>query len=320
VLIVGEVHTGLLRGRGPVTGDLAHRLVDLVRGERVLVSERPMAYVRSPNRPVGVDCPLTPPGPARRVRGVGTAIQRSTITGGHVLQGSAHATVVRGEHGARQPWSYYLAQPGVIEALGRTRWSELAESLAAPQAASDELDLGAVAERAADEVQRRAADSPQRTGRPDGSTRLRSARTRLRWIAQVDPAETGPPRVQFAVHGDHQRLLRITVADADADGLAATGEDLALHDWLLTTLIEVVRRAAIGIVPRSEAIERLMPAIDHILHLWMPRARPHALTDRVWQVLDDTPGFTRQWQTLVNRVRDQLSAAAVVALSTAKQS
>jgi len=139
VLIVGEVHTGLLRGRGPVTNDLAQRLVDLVKGDRVLVSERPMACVRSPARPVGVDCLLTAPGPSRQVRGVGTAIQRSSITGGHVVQGSVHTTVVRGEHGARQPWSHYLARPGVIETLGRARWPDLAAALATVFTASDEI-------------------------------------------------------------------------------------------------------------------------------------------------------------------------------------
>jgi hypothetical protein len=275
--------------------------------------------VRSTGRPTGVDCPLTPPGPARQVRGIGTAVQRTTITGGHVLQGSAHATVVRGEHGVRQPWSHYLARPGVIETLGRTRWSELAEALAVPQPAGSELDLGAVAERAADEVQRRAAEMPARPGPPPDPVRLRSARTRLRWIARVDPGETGPPRVQFEVHREYLRLLRITAAAGDPEAIATAGEDLALHDWLLTTLLEAVRKAAIGIIPRAEAIDRLVPAIDHLLHLWMPRARPNEVTDRMWQVLEHTPGFTRQWETVVHRIRDQLSVAAVAALSAAKQ-
>jgi hypothetical protein len=309
VLIVGEVHTGLLRGPGPVTGDDARRLVDLLAGEPVLVSERPLAYVRSPERPVGVDCPLAEAGPARQVRGIGTAVRRSAITGGHIVQGSAYATVVPAAASTRRPWSHYLARPGHIEVLGRTRWSELAESLATPRPAVTALDLAAVAGRAADDVQHVVPVS--------GSPRLRSARTRLRWVASVDPTGTATPGVRFAVHRDEVRLLRLTVAAEPAAGLAAACEDVALHDWLLSTLIEVIRKAPIGVLPRAEVLDRLLPAIDYLLHLWMPGARGDEFTGLIWAVLERGGGFSRQWETLVHRIRDQLSVAALTALSVA---
>ena len=276
MLIVGEVHTGLLRGRDPVTGDIASRLVDLVAGEPVVVSERPLAYVRSPEKPVGVDCPLVEAGPARQVRGIGTAVHRAAITGGHVVQGSAYATVVRADQGARLPWSHYLARPGHIETLGRAKWGELAESFAAPQHADSALDLGAVAEATDDEA-----------------------------------------GVRFVLRRDELRVLRLSAPAASAGALAAVCEDVALHDWLLTTLIELVRKAAIGVVPRAEALDRLLPAIDYLLHLWIPGARGDELTDRVWAALERGGGFSRQWETLVHRIRDQLSVGAVAALSTA---
>src|SRR5882724_281415 len=153
VLIVGEVDTGLLRGRDPSSTDDGRRLVDLVLGERVLVATRPRGYVRSPERPVGVDCPLGAPGAARQVRGIGTALQRAAITDREVVQGSAYATLVQAGQSARQPWSHYLARPGFIETVGRTRWAELADSLAAPERPPGALDLGAVARRATDDVQ-----------------------------------------------------------------------------------------------------------------------------------------------------------------------
>jgi hypothetical protein len=311
VLIVGEVHTGLLRGRDPATRDDARRLVDLVAGEPVLVSERPVAYVRSPEKPVGVDCPLGAAGAGRQVRGVGTAVHRSAITGGHVVQGSAYAAVVRADQTARRPWSHYLARPGVIETLGRTRWPELAEALAAPRPAAGALDLGAVAGRATDAVQRAVPVA--------GPTRLRSSRTRLRWVAHIDDGDSGPAGVRFAVHHGELRLLRFATADLSPARLAAACEDVALHDWLLSTLIEVVRKAAIGVIGRAEALERLIPAIDYLLHLWMPGARGDEFAERVWAVLERRAGFSRQWETLVHRIRDQLSVGTVAALSAAIQ-
>jgi hypothetical protein len=312
VLIVGEVHTGLLRGRDPLTGEDARVLVDLVAGEPVLVSERPRSYVRSPARPVGVDCALGVPAPARQVRGIGTAVQRAAITDGHVVQGSAHATIVAGAYSSRQPWSHYLARPGVIETVGRTRWTELAEAFALPRRDPAALDLGAIADRASGQVQRSVPAAGQ-SGR-----RLRLARTRLRWVVETAPGVEEPSHIQFGLLGDEMRLLRFTAPDnASADRLAALCEDVALHDWLLTTLIEIVRRAAIGVLGRDEALKRLTPAVDHLLHLWLPGARGDHFSDELWRALERRAGFSRQWSLLAHRIRDQFAAGAAVGMYAA---
>jgi len=309
VLIVGEVDTGLLRGRDPSSTDDGRRLVDLVLGERVLVATRPRGYVRSPERPVGVDCPLGAPGAARQVRGIGTALQRAAITDREVVQGSAYATLVQAGQSARQPWSHYLARPGFIETVGRTRWAELADSLAAPERPPGALDLGAVARRATDDV--------QASARGGGADPFRAARSRLRWVARVEPGEAVLCGAHFEVVDRRLRLLRFTTSQSAAADIAAACEDVALHDWLLSTLIESVHKAAIGLQPRAETLKRLLPAIDRLLHLWMPAARADALTERVWATLEQRAGFSRQWSTLVNRIRDQLSVAVAATLATA---
>jgi len=322
VLIVGEVHTGLLRGRDPVAGDVARDLVDLVSGEPVLVSERPRSSVRSPGKPVGVDCPLDAGGSGRQVRGIGTVIQRAAITDGHVLQGSAYATLAPAARSARQAWSHYLARPGVIETVGRTRWPELAAAFAAIRPPGTALDLGAIAAQAADRVQRSVQVGAD--DRDPGRPRLRAARTRLRWTAEITPpsspetadAET-TAGVQFVIRtaagdGDATRALSFRAPpDADPGRLAAVAEDVALHDWLLTALLEIMRKAAIGVLPRHEAIERLVPAIDYLMHLWLPGARGDALSDRVWAALESRAGLSRHWDLLVNRIRDQLAVAGL---------
>jgi hypothetical protein len=254
--------------------------------------------------PAGVDCALVPAGSSRRTRGVGTVLQHSAITGGHVVQGSAWAALEPAGSSLRQPWSHYLTRPGVVETLGRADWAELAASFAAQDQPIDTLNLAAVAARTLDTVQRGLA-------RP-GPSRLRSARTRLRWLAQAGEDEIP---VRFALRRTDLRVIHLTTAGRSAMELAALCEDIALHDWLLTTLIEAVRKAAPGVLPRDEALRRLAPVIDYLLHLWMPDARGDDFSARVWAALEARPGFTRQWDTLVHRVRDQLSAGAVASLA-----
>jgi hypothetical protein len=307
MLVVGEVHANLLRERDPVTGDHARYLLDLIPGEHVQVRERPLSYVRSAERPLGVDCPLGAPGSARRVRGVGTVVHRAAITGGHALQSSAYATVVRGERGARGPWAHYLARPGVIETIGRTRWPELAESFASYGPAAITPDLGAIAGRAFGEVQRRAGQNL----RYRGEVRLRATRIRLRWVALIEPERPGPPGVGYTVYRDGRRFLRLTVGAGEVADLVAIAEDVALHDWLLTALADIVEKAAIGVRETITTIERLLPAIRYLLPLWMPGARGEELSDQLWLALDRRPGFSRQWVTLVNRIRDELAVAAL---------
>ncbi|MEU8234997.1 SCO2521 family protein [Actinoplanes sp. NPDC048967] len=297
MLMTGEVHTALLRGPGPLGPGPARRLVDLVVGEPVLMSHRPIAYVRSPAIPVGVDCAIAP---ARRERGVGTVLQHASVTGGHVVQGSAAAVLVRAEGSARRPWSHYLTRPGVIETLGRATGHELAAALAGTDRPGDALDLGAIAGRVADRVQRSAPSG--------GPARLRASRTRLRWTARTG----AEPVVRFSVRSDGLRLLELSTGDDPLQPAAATAlaEDVALHDWLLSTLLEMVERSAIGVIERRASLERLLPAIDYLLHLWMPGARGPDVVNAVWTALDRRPGFSRHWDTLVHRIRDQLSVAS----------
>jgi hypothetical protein len=58
-------------------------------------------------------------------------------------------------------------------------------------------------------------------------------------------------------------------------------------------------------------IGRLAPAVDYLLHLWMPAARVDAALAPFWHGIEQRPGLTRQWQTNVDRVRDQLALAVI---------
>src|SRR5690606_38426369 len=88
MLLLGEVHTGLLQHSTSLSSSQSERLLAFMRGERVRRFERPIGHVVSPELLTGVDCRL-PTASGARVRAVGTVRYRTSLTGGHVLQGSS---------------------------------------------------------------------------------------------------------------------------------------------------------------------------------------------------------------------------------------
>lgn len=304
LVTMGEVHTGLLHHSTAVSPALATRLLGLVEGQRVRRSERPIAYAISPEILTGVDCSLASTG--GKVRGVGTTVSRAAITGGHVLQGSAFTQVKRGHSERRLPWSHYLANPGVIETVTKADGRHLVAGFLGTRSAPGTLDLGAISTHTMDTVQ----DQTDL----DHVAAFRSSRTRLRWA--VTPTG-GHQAMTFTIDTETSRTVRLPHMDLDVAVMAELCEDLALHDWLLTTLLSLIDRSRIGSGKRSEVVTRLRPAIDFLLHLWMPAARIDNALTYLWQGLERRPGLTRQWKINVSRVRDLLALATMESLGEA---
>lgn len=305
MLVMGEVHTGLLQNSGEISESTCRQVLGLMAGETVRVSRRPIVHALSPERLTGVDCAL-PTASRSRVRAVGTVVSRCAVTGGRVAQGSSYVRVVRSGADRRLPWSHYLARPGVVEVLGKVKAADLAEGFTGdtvpgrPDGAC--LDLGAVSGRFLDLVQQ----SPLL----DRRAPFKIPRTSLRWVA-----ETGEPSIRFTLHAEQERTLRLTHPGPFTTALVDLCEDLATHDWLLTSLLVIVERARIGGTPGAQAVARLAPAIDHLMHLWMPAARVEEWLTPFWESLERRPGFTRQWRSLVDRVRDQVAMNTLALLS-----
>ena len=309
MLAFGEVQTGLLQNSRAVTGLRAAEVVNLVNGEQVRRLERPIAYAVSPDRPDGVDCRL-PTGSGAHVRAIGTLITHAALVGGHVLQGSAYGYVEPGTADRRLPWPHYLTRPGRLEWIGKARADDIGAGLLSGARDSAVLDLPAITGRILDEV--------QRSSLLDHNPPLRAPRLRLRWIAKI-----GGERLSaaFAVRSEELRTFEISLPSTDVrhpgqdlPAVVALCEDLALHDWLLTTLTTIVERALTGNRRRRERVGGLQPAVEHLLHLWMPAARLGPELLPVWSDLEARPGFTRQWETLVRRVRDQLAMSTLALL------
>jgi hypothetical protein len=307
VLACGEIRTLLLPTRQALDIRAAAQLLALRADERVLVSERPGLYARSPDTLTGVDCPL-PSANGARVRAVGTVTAHAALTEGRVLQTSAHFRVPAAGPDQRRPWGEYLVRPGVVEPLGKLPHEAVARGVLGGGRHGD-LDVGLIA----DALLTRLLRHPLLDQRPP----FRSRPTRLRWAALPAGPGEGPRLERFTLAEDELRTVRLRVPEGITDdGLAALCDDLALHDWLLTTVVRMLDGLRLGGGADQDAttvVTTLRPAVDHLLHLWMPRARVSGELAALWDPLEERPGFTRQWRALVQRIRDQLTLHAIPA-------
>lgn len=301
-LTIGEVHTGLLLTSTAVPADTAVELLAIVPGGSVRTRQRPIRYAWSPEVLTGVDC-AAPLADRREVRIVGTPATQVSLTDGRIIQAATHATFHQDSAGRRRPWSYYLARPGVLEILGKASEESLATGFLRGPSATRDLDLGA--------VNVRALASVQRSEHLDQTPPFRSRRTQLRWSAETSDGEQD---IAFTLGADGLRTVRLRAPEPDPRALADFCADLALHDWLLSTLLDLVDRAVARRRPATELIGMLRPGIDHLVHAWMPAAHASKTLDRIWQELDLRSGFSLQWQKTVERIRDQLSVGLIEAL------
>ncbi|GAA0258191.1 SCO2521 family protein [Cryptosporangium japonicum] len=292
----GEVHTELLWHSASVSNASAKRILSFRLGDDIRTSTRPTSYAISPDLYDGLDCRV---GGGARHRAVGTAASFAAITGGQIAQAVTMTSIVHGENNRRMPWSYYLSRPGQVETIGSEPvWDHLADGWAAADKAGP--NLGAISDRLLDTVQM----SPQLSG---AAAVRRTGRARLRWVHARSPE---PARLTYSLESDDLRLLRLT-GDLRPRVVAEFAADLALHDWLLTALVEAVDRSGLETGGGPATVRKLRPVIVHLLHHWMPAARLDAEGKELWRGLDEAAGLSRQWESLVARVRDQLALSTI---------
>lgn len=307
MLTVGEVHTGLLQNSTALSQAHCVRILSLREGESVLWSQRPTAFAVSPDLPTGVDCPL-PSAKGRKVTGIGTVVSRAIVTGGRIIQTSSSVRIGPSAKNQRQPWSYYLTRPGLMETLGKVDQADLAAGFVHGNS-PDSLNLGAITARVMDLV--------QMSSYLDRKPPFRTQRTRLRWTAIVDEAHADSGSVVFTMQSDTLRTVELRVGSEDAAAAGSLCEDLARHDWLLTTLSALLEATISSPQPAAEKAARLRPVVEHLLHLWAPGARVAPGLLPVWDDIERSPGFTRQWNASVNWIRDQLAAGTMALLQAA---
>ncbi|MFC9870957.1 SCO2521 family protein [Nocardia salmonicida] len=307
--VLGEVRTGLLPAAAALSRDSAAELMALVHGHPVPSRERPVTWAQSPDVLEGIDCRLATPD-QRRVRAVGTVAARAAVVGGRIMQSSARSAVVPAQSDRRQKWVHYLHRPGVVEVLTRAQanlGADLASGfLAVRDGATDTFDPGAVAARLAVRVRR----NPMLDQRPP----LHTPTTQLRWAARVvDGAEA---TMTLTMYPDELRTAEFVVGDiAQLTAVQALCDDIALHDWLLTVLTEVIDEAEMSELSRTPVEKVISPLLEHLVYLWMPGATTPSVVRGLWDVLEADPGFSRQWNARVGQLRDRLAVATLAALN-----
>jgi hypothetical protein len=313
MLALGEIHTGLLQHSTALSADRVAELLDLVEGDAVLSARRPLAHALSPELPTGVDCAL-PTRAGRKTRAAGAVLSRAGITGGRIAQASVSARVEPAAVNRRLPWSHYIAHPGRLETIGRVDLPDVVEGfLRGPgparrggQDPAQILDLDALATQLLDRV--------QRSEHVDRRAPFRAPRTRLRWAVTVDEQWAQAGRAVFTMESDEVRTVEMFLGPGDAVAARELCEDLALHDWLLTTVTGQVEDVISSPWPAAAKAARLRPIAEHLLHLWMPGVHVPVSMSPVWAEVERWPGFTRQWMSSVDWIRDQLVAGSVALL------
>jgi hypothetical protein len=302
---IGEIHTGVLMSAAGLESHAAAELFAALSFQPVRTWERPIRHAAAPEVLTGVDC-LLPSASGSRGRAVGTVATEVSVTAGRVLQAATHAWVVPADVPRRLSWSHYLAHPATIEALG-TVPADLGEGFLARDTRPGVLDLAGVCAAVMNRVQH--APGAERRAP------FRARRTRLRWVATV--RDDDEAALTYTLEDEDTRTVRITAPAGVVDRVPALCQDLALHDWLLSCVVALVDVAGIGHREHADVVDRLRPAVDHLLHAWMPGARLDEDLAAFWTEVERRTGFSRQWEATVQRIRDQMTLAAVELMGAA---
>jgi hypothetical protein len=302
---LGEIHTGILMSAAGLESHAAAELFAALSFQPTLTWERPIRHAAAPEVLTGVDC-LLPSTSGSRSRAVGTVATQVSVTAGRVLQAATHAWVIPADQPRRLSWSHYLASPATVESLG-TVPADLEDGFLAQDTRQGVLDLAGVCVAVMNRVQH--APGAERRAP------FRARRTRLRWAATVRDGDAAD--LAYTLEDEDTRTVRIKAPAGLVERVPALCQDLALHDWLLSCVVALVDLAGIGHREHADVVDRLRPAVDHLLHAWMPGARLDEDLAAFWSEVERRTGFSRQWEVTVQRIRDQMTLAAVELMGAA---
>jgi hypothetical protein len=152
----------------------------------------------------------------------------------------------------------------------------------------------------------------------DHVTHVRSRLTQVYWVAWVGDSDIPVARVQ--AKDEIVRTIELRVPENQLDLAARFCEDFALHDWLLTTIAQIIEQVDRAETAGREAIDILRPAVKRLLHLWMPGTYVDPAMRMLWDSLERQSGFSLQWNSQTARIRDWIDLRTLQALEHVKYS
>jgi hypothetical protein len=291
----GEVRTCLIQNLRRLSPSASLALMQLTPGAAVSKVDRPVPRVVSPEQVTGVDCRLQV---AREGRGraIGTVLSHAVVTNGRILQGTAHVGLAPASSTERREWRHYLRQQGVVEVLGSATPHNIVDGYLTDQTPARGLDLSSISDRTIDEV--------QQSSRLDHTTALRASTAVVRWAATLAPGNK--PTVGIAkseVANVH--VIRLAGAPEDLGMLIRFCEEFALHEWLLSTVQDViVPRAEADIARDRDPLDSLLFALNELVPLWMPPTHLSQNMKSLWEAMESRTHYSRLFERQVARIRD----------------
>jgi len=291
----GEVRTCLIQNLGTLSPPATVALMQLTPGSPVSKAERPVRRAVSPEQVTGVDCRLQV---AREGRGraIGTVLSHAVVTNGRILQGTAHVALTGATSKERREWRHYLRHQGVVEVLHSPNPHNLIDGYLADTSPARGLDLASISDRIIDEV--------QQSNTLNHTTALRASTAVVRWAATLAP--DARPTVGIAKSDvPNFHVIRLTGAPDDLPMLIRFCEEFALHEWLLTTVQDViVPRAETAIARDQDPLDSLLFALNELVPLWMPPTYLSPDMKALWEAMESRTHYTRLFERQVARIRD----------------
>jgi len=295
ILGFGEVRTCLIQNLGTLTPSASVALMQLTPGSPVSKVDRPVRRVVSPEQVTGVDCRLQV---AREGRGraIGTVLSHAVVTNGRILQGTAHVALTSATSTERREWRHYLRRQGVVEVLGSPKPHNVMDGYLADAAPARGLDLASISDRIVDGV--------QLSSRLDHTTALRAGTAVVRWAATLAP--DSKPTVGIAKSDlPNFHVIRLSGTPDDLPMLIHFCEEFALHEWLLTTVQDViVPRAESDIARDRDPLDSLLFALNELVPLWMPPTHLSPDMKALWEAMESRTHYSRLFERQVARIRD----------------
>ena len=294
----GEVRTCLVQNLSGLTPSASVALMQLTPGSPVSKVDRPTRRVVSPEQVTGVDCRLHV---AREGRGraIGTVLSHAVVTNGRILQGTAHVALTSATARERREWRHYLRQPGVLEVLGSPNPHNVMDGYLTDASPARGLDLASISDRIIDEV--------QQSNRLDHTTALRTGTAVVRWAATLAPqAPQARPTVGITKSDlPNFHVIRLNGSPEDLPMLIRFCEEFALHEWLLTTVQDVVvPRAETDIARDRDPLDSLLFALNELAPLWMPPTHLSPDIKALWEAMESRTHYSRLFERQIARIRD----------------